>query len=97
MKVMVTLAEVSECSARECAFNDGGQCHAQAITVGDAVQPICDTFLAATEHSHRPAHAGVGACKVTSCRHNEAYGCAAEAIRVWVCGDSAQCSTYAVR
>jgi hypothetical protein len=97
MKITIAVPEVTECSANACAFNTGGQCHAKAITVGDAVQPICDTFLASGQHSHRAAHAGVGACKVAGCRHNEDFECNADSIHVFMHGRTAECQTFAAR
>lgn len=54
-----------------------------AITAGDGVHLGCNTFLAASNHRHETVErAGVGACKVAACRHNDDYQCAAAQIAV---------------
>ena len=97
MSVTVTLPEVSACDATGCAYNAAQRCHAPAITIGNTTLPECDTFLPDSSHvAPRPA-AGVGACKVHSCRHNIERTCAAGSIVVGVSGDSPECSTFAPR
>lgn len=82
-QLTIDMPTVAVCSAAECAYNAGNACHARAITVGDGVHPGCDTFLAAEPHArNRERHAGVGACKLPSCRHNDDYECTAEQIEV---------------
>lgn len=81
--IKIEIPEVTECQASRCAYNANGHCHAQAITIGDGDVPDCDTFLDRGPHVRdvsRPA--GVGACKVASCRHNDDLECAAPSIRV---------------
>jgi hypothetical protein len=97
MKIAVDLPEVTECEVRRCAFNRDGLCHAQAITIGDTVAPMCDTFLVSSTHNHRQAKGGVGACKTTHCRYNNDFACSAEAIRVSENENGAVCETYARR
>ncbi len=44
MKTMtLEMAEVAECAAVDCAYNRDSMCRARAITVGDGVEPNCDT------------------------------------------------------
>ncbi len=88
------LPQVSECVVRECAYNAAGSCHARAITIGDGVHPGCDTFVASKDHCDGNAAAGVGACKVASCTHNEQLECTAPAIRVGYHGDHPDCLTF---
>lgn len=98
MRITVDLAEVMECAASACTYNVDGECHAQAITVGDAAHAMCDTFLLTGSHcSKTPSHAGVGACKVSACRHNRDYECQAARIRVGSHEGHADCITFAAR
>lgn len=95
MKKTLDIAEVSGCAATNCAYNVDGDCKAQAITVGDGVHPACDTFLPASErHSHSEGRAGVGACKVSACRHNRDFECYAEHIQVDIHEGHADCVTF---
>jgi len=94
VKITVDVPEVGNCSVRHCAFNREGNCHAQAITVGDSIDPICDTFMASERHNRRRAHGGVGACKVASCRHNDDLLCTADSVRVGMHDQHARCETY---
>ena len=95
MKVTLDIAEVSGCAATQCAYNVGGDCKAQAITVGDGVHPACDTFIQAeSHHTDWTGHAGVAACKVSACRHNRDYECRADGIRVDRHDGHADCVTF---
>lgn len=94
-KISITMPLVAQCSVAECAYNTNSCCHARAITVGDAVHPGCDTFLASASHSTaRQRTAGVGACKTSACRHNDDYECVAEKITIGHASDSVCCLTY---
>jgi hypothetical protein len=97
MKIAVDLPEVNECEVKRCAFNRDGLCHAQAITIGNTVAPMCDTFLASSTHNRRQAKGGVGACKSTHCRYNDDFACSAESIRVGEHESGATCETYVGR
>ena len=98
MNITLEMPLVSECSVDECTYNVDRACHARAITIGDGVHPGCDTFFRAAGHS-KESHriAGVGACKVTACQHNDDYECVAEDIHVGFEGSSINCLTYATR
>lgn len=94
---MLTMPKVSECEAKECAYNVNHMCHALAINVGGAV-PECDTFV--KKHSACvPAgdESGVGACRVEDCQFNECLICTAADIRVKWQMDSALCGTFKKR
>ena len=91
---LLNMSGVSECSIGECAYNSHQTCHAIAITVGDGDQPMCDTFLVADAHSHDKGHAGVGACKVSTCQHNHALECSAGHILVGKLESRVRCMTY---
>lgn len=91
------MPDVAACDATECTYNQNGNCHARAITVGDGVTPGCDTFFTSGEHIRRTASAGVGACKVKVCKFNDDFECQANAIRVGHRGDLVQCLTFTRR
>lgn len=79
------MSMVKGCTARECAYNVNEACHALAITVGDAGDPMCDTFFSSPFHGVAESiAAGVGACKVGDCRHNAGLECMAGSINVGV-------------
>ncbi len=83
MEKLISTAEVSRCTVPECAYNRAGRCNARAITIGNGEHPQCDTFFSVNDHVGRqPQSAGVGACKVYTCRHNDGYECATEHIYV---------------
>jgi len=95
MKMTIDMPFVSGCTVSECAYNINDSCRAHAITVGDGVHPGCDTFLGAPRHARNSKQsAGVGACKVTGCMHNEDYECVADSIRVGLTADTVNCLTY---
>jgi hypothetical protein len=97
MSVTVTLPEVSACEATKCAYNTNNRCHAPAITIGDTLHPVCDTFLADSRHVASRSPAGVGACKVSACVHNRDRTCHAGSIDVALHGDVPDCTTYEAR
>jgi hypothetical protein len=74
---------VKDCAVQECAYNAENACHALAITIGEGGDPICHTFVCSTLHGGVDGgSAGVGACKVSGCRHNAGLECMAGGIRV---------------
>lgn len=92
------MAKVLECEVTQCCYNNKKQCHALAITVGDADHPHCDTFFRMQNKGGDPAAtAGVGACKVVSCRYNGEMECQAPGIRVGHLIDDADCQTFQKR
>lgn len=98
MKLTVEMPEVSECAVSECAYNLAQKCHARAITVGGGIHAACDTFLPSSAHVNNDGNiAGVGACKVASCRHNDDFECRAKAIRVDRHQEHADCVTFEAR
>ncbi|WP_304056768.1 DUF1540 domain-containing protein [Nitrosomonas communis] len=89
---------VSECSATECAYNLGKNCHARAITIGDGAHPSCDTFFSNRNHTKAAMWAaGIGACKVVTCQFNDDFECITENIRVGRSKDEISCLTFAAR
>jgi hypothetical protein len=98
MRVTLELPKVDECDAIGCAYNVERACHARAITIGHGVHPGCDTYVSLGRHvAGDDTTAGVGACKVELCRHNQDLECAAPSIRVEVRGDEGECGTFEKR
>jgi hypothetical protein len=91
----VEMPEVRDCSAKSCAYNTSGACHAKAITVGNSATPGCATFFEVNAHvGNVQLQAGVGACKVVGCRFNKDFECTAESISVGVAGNGVRCMTF---
>jgi len=83
MKMTFSMPVVSGCKVSECAYNLDEMCNARAITIGDGVNPGCDTFFSNSTHTQEHNDVtGVGACKVMSCAHNQNFECGAEGITV---------------
>ena len=87
--------KILDCGAGECAFNDDGQCHAKAITVGNSASHTCDTFFSASTKGGALEVIGeVGACKESSCKFNDRFLCIASGIHVGHEGDTADCLSF---
>lgn len=99
MKMTIDMPYVADCMVAECAYNQNNKCHARAITIGDGVNPGCDTsFLGASKHARNTKHiAGVGACKITGCNFNDDLECTAENITVDMKSGNIRCVTFAAR
>jgi hypothetical protein len=99
MKITLEMPNVDACDVTECVYNTSKACHARAITVGDSVDPCCDTFTKSSMHVKSTTQmAGVGACKVTGCVHNADFECGAPSIRVgYVAANHVDCLTYTAR
>jgi len=98
MRLLIEMPAVAACEAIECAYNVGRSCHARAITIGDGDHPACDTRFISTTHCLDTSHrAGVGACKVSSCKHNRDYECDAEGVQIGHHGGHADCKTFSPR
>ncbi|MGL6159666.1 MULTISPECIES: DUF1540 domain-containing protein [unclassified Microbulbifer] len=91
MIIATDMPEVTQCAVTQCAYNAGAACHARAITVGEGDEPDCDTFFGNSHHTKSARTAGVGACKMTDCVHNDDLECSADGIKV---GPSINCLTY---
>jgi len=94
MGTSVEMPVVTECAVRECAYNVDEHCHARAITIGDGLNPACDTFVRSPEHYDEVKAAGVGACKVSTCVHNRNLECEASSIRIGYQDDRPKCMTF---
>ncbi|AMX04045.1 hypothetical protein A3224_04330 [Microbulbifer thermotolerans] len=88
------MPEVTQCVVSQCAFNANSSCHAKAITIGTGTEPDCDTYFGNHKHTQSQRTAGVGACKMTDCKHNDDFECAADSIQVGDNGDGINCLTY---
>lgn len=92
------MPKVKDCSVSDCAYNEKKACHAMAVTIGEASDPMCDTFFqSATPGGVKDMTAGVGACKVADCRHNEHFECAASNIHVGLKHNHPDCLTFEAR
>jgi len=97
--ITISMPLVSACYVTKCAYHVSANCHARAITIGDGTNPACDTYLCLQDPGEDhvkpdPIVAGVGACKVQSCRHNQRYECMADEISVGNFSDRVNCLTY---
>jgi len=93
--VNMEIPEVRACEAGHCAYNVNQSCHARAITIGDDVNPMCDTFFDSGNHSQNTSRmAGVGACKVSGCKHNTDFECQADHILIQALNGPARCATF---
>ena len=90
------MAKVIECNAVNCAYNKHNSCHTPAITVGGPEPwPQCDTFVTSPQAGGIiDMKAGVGACKVSKCSHNESLECNASTIKVGWQKDHAECKSF---
>jgi len=90
------MPKVNECDVQECCYNQNRLCHALAITVGDSVDPCCDTFTTAcsSKGGNSGSTGAVGACKVSICRYNMKLECQADGIIVGKTEHAADCLTF---
>jgi len=89
------LVRIIECDATECAYNEGMQCHAGAITVGGGVDHKCDTFCTSSAKGGFPeTTAGVGACKADPCRFNSNLECTSPGVRMGHEAGMIDCLTF---
>ncbi|MEK6624451.1 MAG: DUF1540 domain-containing protein [Bdellovibrionota bacterium] len=96
-KLTIEMPLVSQCVVNSCAYNVNSGCHAKAITIGDASNPNCDTFLSSTTHcKEKMRNAGIGACKVSTCKYNDDLECKAEKVSVGFSGKATYCLTFKV-
>lgn len=94
-KVVLEMPIITKCMAVECAYNADNNCHARAITVGDALNPGCDTFLQGTRHIREVKQvAGIGACKTAACKFNKDFECMTENVQVGMVKNKANCMTF---
>lgn len=89
------MVTVLNCNATGCSFNIRNKCRAKAITIGGGECPECDTSLMSDKKGGCiDVIAGVGACKVESCKFNNCLECGAEGIQVKMHAGHVDCGTY---
>ncbi len=92
------ISMVSKCEVNDCAYNLDKMCHAMAITIGDGINPKCDTFCQSMKKGGDiSCVASVGACKVSSCIYNSGLECQASEISVGYKGQEPDCLTFQSR
>ena len=92
------MPRVSKCEVTDCAYNVDKLCHAIAITIGDTVHPMCDTFCKSmTKGGDVSCIASVGACKVSMCSYNTDLECQASEISVGYKGSEPDCLAFHAR
>lgn len=97
-KMTVEMPLVKHCDVSSCGYNQNHNCHAKAITVGDSINPSCDTFMDSNHHTHEKNRlAGVGACKVGGCKYNQDFECTAEEITMSAVDGTVKCKTFRPR
>ena len=89
------MPKVIKCDIEDCAYNMDNKCHAMAVTIGDSINPKCDTFCQSMmQGGDLSSIAGVGACKVSSCTYNADLECQAMEISVGYKGQDPDCLTF---
>jgi len=77
------MVKVMKCEVNDCAYNMDDGCHTMVITIGDSMNPRCDTFcLSSMKGGDTSCLAGVGACKISSCTYNNNLECEAPGISI---------------
>lgn len=97
-KITLEMPMVTKCQVGQCAYNVGNNCHARAITIGDATHPGCDTFMSNGRHTRQDKMiAGIGACKTATCKFNDDFECMADSVQVSMVHSEANCITFMAR
>ncbi len=96
MSELRELPQVSECSVASCYYNDHTNCHAPAVTIGQATS--CVTFIPlSVKGGLDKVVSHVGACQRAECGHNSQLECTAASVVVGPGRDEADCLTYVPR
>jgi hypothetical protein len=91
------MVKVLDCEVTDCAYNTNKECHTAAITVGSD-HPSCDTFVKMPRKAGAmDMTGGVGACRVDTCKYNDALECTAPGIHVRLHAGHADCATFSRR
>ncbi len=93
-ELRIEMPLVKNCNVKNCVYNTDQHCHAKAITIGDGINPECDTYLNHSIHAGPSTTAGVGACKVSNCKFNKDFECSAAEISVGEVAKVVKCLTY---
>ncbi|NIP25727.1 MAG: DUF1540 domain-containing protein [Phycisphaerae bacterium] len=93
------IPKITNCNVDDCSYNNGGACHAVAITVGGHSPPICDTHWNSNQKGGVASlTGGVGACREDSCRFNASLECSApDGIKVMMREGKPNCATFEKR
>ena len=95
---MMRMPMISICEVTDCSYNSDEKCHALAITVGDSLCAMCDTYDSSkSKGGDLSVSGGVGACKSDNCKYNKSLECIANSITVGMHADHADCMTFASR
>jgi hypothetical protein len=100
MRMKVSMPSINECEVKNCVFNAKNNCHARAINVGgpDDACPSCDTFFTGSlKGGNQKVIAGVGVCKVSTCKFNELFDCHAKGVHIKLHENHADCATFISR
>lgn len=90
------MPKIKSCEETDCSYNKHNSCHAFAITVGGEEScPMCDTYLSSPKRGGIvDVRGGVGACKVSSCSHNDSFECGAATISIAKHKGHPDCMTF---
>jgi hypothetical protein len=89
------MSMVMKCEVNDCAYNADNSCNTKAITIGDSMNPRCDTFCQSTRKGgDESSMAFVGACKVDVCKYNTSLECQAKGISVGYGEEEPDCLTF---
>ena len=92
------MSMVMKCEVSDCAYNMDDCCHTMAITIGDSMCPMCDTFCPSAMKGGDPdTTAGVGACKISACMYNNNLECEAPGISIGYKEQEPDCMTFRTR
>lgn len=88
------MPNVLSCNVQECVYNEGMECHATSITVGES-HPSCDTFTVDQSGAMTQGEiAEVSQCMVDQCKYNRNMSCNAQGVTVGHHADHADCNTF---
>ena len=89
------MSRVTKCKVDDCAYNMNNCCHTIAITIGNSMSPICDTFCQSVMKGGEVSYiAGVGSCKSFSCVYNNNFECGATGISIGYKEQESDCFTF---
>ena len=89
------MSKVMECNVNDCAYNNDDCCCTMAITIGDEINPKCDTFCRSIMRGgDTSCAAGVGACKVSACTYNNSLECSALGVSIGYKDQEPDCLTF---
>ena len=92
------MAKIKECNMQDCSYNMENMCHTMAITVGEEDCASCDTYAhKSMKGGEMSMIAGVGACKVESCSHNQALECTMQNVQMGSHNSHADCMSFSQR